>query len=219
MIAVAICTAAARAAHAQPAAAELATPDISASLGWLNSNRGELGPYDDWSNDGVQGAVAFGWSWTPHIRTELEASVSNRVRHLSFTPIVVDRFPAHATVENTFSTRRLTLAAQYQFRENAWFHPQVAAGVDLNWESRKTLHLDAFLYDPGTRLPRGVRPEIRETDRTELHRRPFAAAGFKAYMTPRSFFRSDVRVIGWERIEDVLLRFGFGVDLPVRKRS
>ena len=202
----------ASAALAQPPA-EIATPDLSASLGWLNTNYSELGPYDEWSNDGVQGAIGFGWSWTPHIRTEIEASASSRVRHFSNTPIIVDRLPGYAAVENSFSTRRLTLGAQYQFGENAWFHPQLSAGLDLNWESRRTLHLDTYVFDPSTRQSRGIRPEMRETKRTVLHARPFVGAGFKAYMTPRTFFRSDVRIVALERLDDVLLRFGFGVDL------
>lgn len=205
------------AAHAQTPAPDLVVPDISASLGWLNTNYGELRAYDDWSNDGVQGAVAFGWSWTPHLRTEVEASASSRVRHVSSTPIVVNGFPVYAAVEHAFSTRRLTLGAQYQFRENAWFHPQVSAGLDLNWEWRETRNLQPYFYDPATRQPRGIPPETYGSERTELHSRPFIGAGFKAYMTPRSFFRSDVRVVAWDRVEDVLLRFGFGVDLTWKK--
>lgn len=205
------------AAHAQTPATNLVVPDISASLGWLNTNYGELRPYDDWSNDGVQGAIAFGWSWTPHVRTEIEASASSRVRHVSSTPVVVNGFPVHAPVEHAFSTRRLTFGVQYQFRENAWFHPQVSAGVDLNWESSQTRNLQPYFYDPSTRQTRGIPPEIHARERTELHTRPFAGAGFKAYMTPRAFFRSDVRVVAGNRIEDVLLRFGFGVDLTWRK--
>ena len=211
-----ISTLAASPALAQPAEA-IVTPDVSASLGWLNTNRSDLGPYDDWSNDGVHGAVGFGWSWTPHVRTEVEASASSRVRHFSSTPVTIDRLPGYTAVENTFSTRRLTLGGQYQFRENAWFHPQVSAGLDLNWESRRTVHLETSVYDPVTRQSRVVRPAVRETDRTVLHTRPFVGAGFKAYMTPRAFFRSDVRVVAWDRVEDVLLRFGFGVDLALGK--
>ena len=215
-VAVAVWALTAPPALAQPAQ-PIVTPDISASLGWLNTNYSDLGPYDDWSNDGVHGAVAFGWSWTPHIRTELEASASSRVRHFSSAPITIDRLPGYIAVENTFSTRRLTLGGQYQFRENAWFHPQVSAGVDFNWESRRTVHLETSVYDPVTRQSRVVRPAVRETDRTVLHTRPFVGAGFKAYMTPRAFFRSDVRVVAGDRVEDVLLRFGFGVDLPLKK--
>ena len=215
-LALALCSLAQSAALAQPPI-EIVTPDVSASLGWLNTNHSELGPYDDWSNDGVHGAVAFGWSWTPHVRTEIEGSVSSRVRHFSSTPITVDRFSGYSAVENTFSTRRLTLAGQYQFRENAWFHPQLTGGVDFNWESRRTLHLETYVYDPATRQSRAVRPAVRESDRTVRHTRPFVGAGFKAYMTPRAFFRSDVRVVAWDRVEDVLLRFGFGVDLPRRR--
>jgi hypothetical protein len=41
---------------------------------------------------------------------------------------------------------------------------------------------------------------------------PFAATGFKAYLAQRAFFRSDLRFAFRDGLEDVLLRFGFGVD-------
>ena len=37
-------------------------------------------------------------------------------------------------------------------------------------------------------------------------------AGFKAYVTQRAFLRSDVRFLFSDRLEEALLRFGFGVD-------
>ena len=47
---------------------------------------------------------------------------------------------------------------------------------------------------------------------TSTEVRPFVATGFKAYMTQRAFFRSDVRVGVRDGVDEVLLRFGFGVD-------
>src|SRR5688500_13514728 len=56
-----------------------ARPDLSASIGWLNVNKSSLHDYNDWYNRGVQGAVAFGWYWTPHLKAEVEPSASTRV--------------------------------------------------------------------------------------------------------------------------------------------
>jgi hypothetical protein len=59
---------------------------------------------------------------------------------------------------------------------------------------------------------RVILPEQREGPRTEVSVRPFLATGFKAYMTPRGFFRSDIRVGFRGGADQVLLRFGFGID-------
>jgi hypothetical protein len=113
--------------------------------------------------------------------------------------------------EYSFSTRRLTLSQQYQFGDNAWFHPHVAAGVDFNWE--KTAQVDRSIYflDGLPRQPT-IPQERVHPDRTDLHVRPIVGAGFKAYATPRAFVRTDVRLVISDRIDEALLRFGFGID-------
>ena len=49
-----------------------------------------------------------------------------------------------------------------------------------------------------------------------LDHQPASAAlvvgGFKAYLTPRTFFNGDMRVTFASRAEDILFRIGFGVD-------
>jgi hypothetical protein len=57
-----------------------------------------------------------------------------------------------------------------------------------------------------------VEPERREGPATRQRATAFAAAGFKAYVARRGFFRSDLRVAFTDRVEDVTVRFGFGVD-------
>lgn len=47
---------------------------------------------------------------------------------------------------------------------------------------------------------------------TTLRVRPCLETGFKAYMTPRAYFRGDMRVLVHKGIDEVLLRCGFGVD-------
>ena len=119
-------------------------PDISASIGWLNVNKSSLDDYNDWYNRGVHGAVAFGWYWTSHLKTEIEPSASSRVEFYSSRDEIINGQRAHVVSEFGFSTRRLTLSQQYQFGENAWFHPHLAAGLDFNWE--KTARDDRYVY-------------------------------------------------------------------------
>ena len=187
-------------------------PDISASIGWLNVNKSSLDDYNDWYNRGVHGAVAFGWYWTSHLKTEIEPSASSRVEFYSSRDEIINGQRAHVVSEFGFSTRRLTLSQQYQFGENAWFHPHLAAGLDFNWE--KTARDDRYVYflDVPPRQPPSIPQNVTGPKRTDLHVRPLVGAGFKAYTTRRSFVRSDVRLVIGDRLEEVLLRFGFGVD-------
>jgi hypothetical protein len=187
-------------------------PDLSASVGWLNVNKSSLDDYNDWYNRGVQGAVAFGWYWTPHLKTEVEPSASTRVEFDSSREELINGRRAHVVSEFGFSTRRLTLSQQYQFGENAWFHPHLGAGVDFNWERTARTDRFVYFYDPPGRQPPLVPQNVSQPNRTDLHIRPFVAAGLKAYMTPRAFARSDLRLVIGDRIEEVVLRFGLGVD-------
>jgi hypothetical protein len=47
---------------------------------------------------------------------------------------------------------------------------------------------------------------------TTFRPKPMAALGFKAYMTPRAFFRNDLRLVLSDKIDAVIWRFGIGVD-------
>lgn len=199
-------------AGAQTPAPDVARPDLAFSLGWLNVNKGTLESYDDWYNRSLQGAAIFGWHWSPHLKTEVEVSASTRARFNTSELLYVSGARLHVYSEHAFSTRRVTFAQLYQFGENAWFHPHVAAGLDLNWERIRRLDREVYIFDGPIRpnpLPPGT---FDRPVKTELHARPFAAAGFKAYMTQRAFFRTDMRLVIDRRLEEVIFRFGMGVD-------
>jgi hypothetical protein len=186
--------------------------DVSGTLGWLNVNKSELTISDEWYNRSLHAGVSAGYYWTTHLKTELEASVSTGATLRGSQPLVVDGVRRFVFSTHRFTTRRLSVGQQYQFGRNAWFHPYLAAGLDLNWERGRREDEPLFEFDPVTRQPRpvtGAQPPVADTD---LHTRPYAAAGFKGYMTPRAFFRSELRVVAARRVEEALLRFGFGVD-------
>jgi hypothetical protein len=69
-----------------------------------------------------------------------------------------------------------------------------------------------FGFDPQTRTSRLVRPASSAGPNTDFKARPFAGLGAKLYMTPRAFFRTDLRVLVDSGVDEVLFRFGFGVD-------
>lgn len=197
--------------HAQTAsAAAAARPDFSASLGWFNANKGELSSHNNWYNRALHGAATFGWHWSTHLKTELEVSATTEADFFASREEIINARLVYIPAEYDFATRHVSVAQHYQFGENAWFHPNLAAGIDINWETVRRLDRDAYHYDG--RQATLVRLTTRHPARTDVHVRPLLSAGFKAYMTPRSFFRSDLRFVVGRRIEDVLLRFGLGVD-------
>ena len=106
----------------------------------------------------------------------------------------------------------VAVGQQYQFFRNQWFHPHVGAGVDIARETTLETFQPIFIYDSATRTstqiapPRTVGPEHRTIVR------PFAEAGFKAYMTRRAFFTGDTRIKFKGGMDEVLFRLGFGVD-------
>lgn len=104
------------------------------------------------------------------------------------------------------------MSQQWQYFRNAWFHPHIAAGAHLAWESNEYYFHPVYSYDPVTRTSATVEPPRRERGKTELRVRPFVATGFKGYITRRAFFRSDVRAGFGDGFDELLLRFGFGVD-------
>lgn len=199
-------------AAAQTTPPDIVRPDIAGTLGWLNVDKGEIGFHNDWYNRGLQGAVMVGWHWTPHLKTELEVSASTRAEFNGTSEQHINGFPAYLVSELDFSTRRVTIGQQYQFGENAWFHPHVGAGLDFNWETTERRDRELYAYDPVARQSRLIRPSGAHPDRTDLHVRPFAALGFKAYVTRRAFVRSDLRLVTGRGVEEVLMRFGIGVD-------
>lgn len=200
-----------------PARAQSGSPvsraDLSGYLSWLSVHTGDDEPYggDDWHSS-LFGAVGGGWYWTDYLKTELDFGAGTKATDFRARPLPIDGFPAYEFAELTFSRRVLGVSQQYQFFRNVWFHPHVAAGANIVWERTSTYIQPIIVYDDPMRGGRVVLPERREGPRTEVRVVPFAATGFKAYFGQRAFFRSDLRLAIGDGVEDVLVRFGFGVD-------
>ena len=161
---------------------------------------------------GFFGAASAGWYWTENLKSEVEFNARTTGRVWIAAPIPFDGGQPYFPTEKRFSRQTIAIGQQYQFFHNAWFHPHLGAGVNFTFD-RSTLHRDAAsVYDPVTGSSRIVSPEQTGPTRTDFLVSPFAEAGFKAYMTPRTFFRSDLRVAFHHGVDDVVTRFGFGFD-------
>jgi hypothetical protein len=199
---------------AQTVGDPVARADVAGTVAWLNTNRPDRSgqQYNNWNNHGLYGAATGGWYWTDHHKTEVEFGVSNRIRFQDYESTVVDGLNTYSLSRQTISSRRVSISEHYQFFRNALFHPHVGAGVDLAWVETTRNADPIFVYDSVGRVSRQVRPAVVTGPDTALQARLFGEVGFKAYMTPRSFFRSDLRLGGRQHLDEVLFRFGFGVD-------
>jgi hypothetical protein len=186
--------------------------DVSATIGWLDAKADSSGfrTYQPWESS-LFGAVGTGWQWTDHLKTEVDFGAGTKGDVYLASSSVIYGQPSQS-IQRRFSRRIAGVSQQYQFFRNAWFHPHLAAGANLTWEKRTDRLQALFAYDPVTRTSRQVAAAREEGPRTEFSVRPFVAAGFKAYMTRRAFFRSDLRVGFKHGIDETLLRFGFGAD-------
>jgi hypothetical protein len=208
----AVALAGSRQAWAQPAP-PVARGDAAGTIGWLSANKGLTGqpPEGDW-HDALFGAVSAGWYWTDYLKTELDFGAGTKSTAYRSQAIVFDGRQTYAATITTFSRRTLGISQQYQFFHNVWFHPHLAVGANITRELLTEHNQPIYLYDESSRTSRIVAPVRTDVSRTATTVRPFVATGFKAYMTRRGFFRSDVRIAFRGGIDEVLLRFGFGID-------
>jgi hypothetical protein len=201
-----------RVSRAQPL--ELPRADLSATVGAQSSATGESGEFYSHTHfdSGFYGSASAGWYWTEHLKSEID--FGGRTEGKVYLPyaVTIGGVQTFYTSDRAFSTHTVGIAQQYQFFHNTWFHPHLAAGANLAWERSVVHSAAAYSYDPITRVSRMVTPERRDPPTTEFRVQPFAQSGFKAYMTPRTFFRGDLRVAFHHGIDDVIVRFGFGCD-------
>lgn len=187
--------------------------DAAATIGWLAANSHSSGQFenDNWVNS-LFGAGSIGWHWTDNLKAEADFGGGTEARAYRAEQVVINGRATYYTVESRLSRRTLGISQQYQFFHNVWFHPHVAAGVNLSWERRRDEPGPVYFYDAATQQSRIVPPVEAERTQTSLHVNPFLAVGYKAYITDRAFFRNDFRIGFRGGPEETMLRIGFGFD-------
>lgn len=198
-------------APAQPI--QLPRADAHFVIGWQNLHKNQgADSYNDWMGDIFYGGAGAGWFWTDHLKLQVDFGAGTKGTQNRFRQFFVNGNPAYEQVRIETRQSSLAIAQQYQFFRNQWFHPRVAAGVDIAREST-TEHYESFgVYDPITRTTRQVTPPRTEGPEHRFIARPFAEGGFKAYVTTRAFFTTDMRLMFRHGIDEVLFRAGFGFD-------
>jgi hypothetical protein len=199
---------------AQPAAAPLTRADASGLIGWLNVDRSaeEDSRYDDWANRIAFVGGTFGWHWTDHLKTEIDAGLTSEVDRFVTIEVEQGGFEGYTLSERTFSSRHVAVGQRYQFYRNAFFHPRVGVGVDVDRRTERRHDHETIVFDRATGRSSVLLPDRDFARSTTTQVRPFAEAGFKAYFNRRAFFRSDMRLTFRGGVDEVLFRFGFGAD-------
>ena len=206
--------AAAQPAWSESEATALKRFDAAVHVAWFGGNRGGIGGATsrDWYSTWLQSA-GIGYYWTEHLKTEVELAVTGRENLVSIgTPQPDPLVTRWVSRDHYYQLRTLSLVQSHQFLHNAWVHPFVGAGLDLDWEQRTVEgRVQIVRNTPGVGPGFSTEPLPREV-RTLLVPRAVALAGFKAYLARHGFFRMDLRASVTDGLDQVAWRFGFGLD-------
>jgi hypothetical protein len=188
--------------------------DVAGSAGWLGVNKADVFDtgWNDWYDSAHFGASA-GYYWTPHVKTEFDVATTTESRILSYDSLAVpgDIYLFPRPREHLFRSTTLSGGVSYQFFENTWFHPFLGVGVDVVRESTR---IDMPQYAIPLRDGRPLLLPAATTDwQASVAARPFAAGGFKWYVSERAFIRGDLRTsFSSNGGESVVWRAGVGFD-------
>lgn len=199
-------------ASAPVAAAEEARFDAAGYVAWFHANRGGIGgqTFRDWFST-PRLSVGIGHYWTEHLKTEAELAITGQGRLVSFEELESEpRVSRYLYRDHTYRVSTLSLVQAWQFRRNAWVHPFLGAGLDVDWE-RRTVETSLQVSDDRAE-PAFTMVALPRQTRTEVIPRAVAVAGLKAYLTRNAFFRTDVRASFRESVDQVVWRFGIGLD-------
>lgn len=186
--------------------------DAAATIGWLAADTHSSGLYDrnNWV-DSFFGAASAGWHWTDNLKTEVDFGAGSDSRVFRTQPVTIAGRSTYQTIESRFKRQILGFSQQYQFFHNVWFHPHVAAGVNVTWTRQRDDPGQIYFYDPATGTSR-FEPARPGTQQTSVSANPFVAIGYKAYLSDRAFFRNDFRVAFHGGASETVLRLGLGFD-------
>lgn len=189
------------------------TWEASASVALIETRPGGSDtPYrDNWYAQGrYAGAIAH--YWTSHLKTEFEFSVSGEGSRYAQEYVRVNGQSYPYTFETLHQLQQGSLRMVWQFRDNAWVHPYVSAGLVLDAERRRS-HVP-LQYQPTVRGNDLVvlSTELNSRERPELRGGVTFGGGAKFYMSPNAFFSSGAIATYSKPATTISLIAGFGID-------
>jgi hypothetical protein len=181
-------------ASAQIQLVPAATPrwDTAAQIGWTSLDSG----YTNVSGRRYNAAAltgSAGFLVTRHLKVSFGTSYAAQAEEYSTN---VERVPGtnqqiYTYTQDRFQSTIFSPSVGYQFFENRWVHPTIAAGVQV---ARETHRLETEGPYTGNRRPETVSSTFHET-----HVRPFVSAGLKFYTAERVFIQTGVDLTFAER--------------------
>jgi hypothetical protein len=189
--------------------------DVTAQVGRQGVNKSEFG--SDWNGWYESGsfAAAAGFSWTPNVKLELDVMRAGRARLYQSEQVLIPGDPVQyfRSREHHFSTTTTAASVVYQAFENRWFHPFAGGGVEIMREARRSDASQQSAFRNGIVILPPASVALPAESAVWTTARPFATTGFKVYVSPRAFLRSDLRV-GFSRrgAESAVWRAGVGFD-------
>jgi hypothetical protein len=202
------------AAPCQTTPGPVARFDLAASLGSSSTDHGELSDYSNWTT-GLLTAVNAGYYWTDHNKSEVEAGwIGKNTEDVYERLDNADGRFGYAYSTHTFETFRVTIAQTYQFGRNAWVHPFVGAGLDIDRDTHTTDReaQTVTTYSGSSGRASSLRVAARHDVETTVRSLPFAKAGFKAYTSERVFFATDLKFDVGSGVERVVWKAALGID-------
>lgn len=166
--------------------------DVAGQLALLNRNKADLGGYQQWySVAAIDGSA--GRYLTPHVKLELDVGTAAQGEIDGAEPALVAGLPFPFPRYRDHNLRETTLGATavYQFLENQWVHPFVGAGIETVRERHIADALPSTIVAVAS-TPVQL-PAVPAVDSVNYSVRPVVTGGFKFYVTPHAFVRTDVR--------------------------
>jgi len=199
-----------------PVAASAQTPaqraDLTASVGSYSAYQREAERYDRWGHSAL-GSLRAGYYWTDHLKTEVEIAWTGEREAYGSQSGRSDVDPyGYVYVRHGYRNTVFSAAQAWQFGRNAFFHPFVSAGVDVDRErhvaDRPAQHVP---LSPAASGPTRVAAALVLTE-TDVRARLYGAAGFKGYFSERTFFRTELKLGVGNRLDQVTWKAGVGID-------
>lgn len=192
-------------------AVRLPRTDVTASTGWIGANYPSTPTYGRWLGS-LFGGVSVGRYWTDHLKTEVEAGWLSAVKSQNYDAVPVGADRVFVESDYVMKDLRLSLSQSFQFGRNAWVHPFLGAGVDIDYlrSTENRSPQQGFVYT-GSQSRSVFVPGAQEHE-TSLRAVPFAKGGAKFYVSDRAFIVQEFKFGIADGLDHFLWKTGFGID-------
>jgi hypothetical protein len=201
------------AAQAQTPAVSLPRNDTTLSIGWSGADYPNPNDYGTGWHSSFFSGIGVGHYWTDNAKTDVEAAWLSRVHARSYETRLIGDGRAYIQSDYRYQGAKLSLAQSYQFGRNLWVHPYMGAGADIDYlrEVEDRPAQITAVYGNTGQLGTVLVPAEHERDAgIKVH--PFVKAGFKMYVSDRTFFTTEWKFGFGNGLQHVLWKTGFGVD-------